>query len=175
MLDNGQEVAQVAGTLGVGRATIYREVLISKPHEEGSRLAPPPRDVGGRRRPCHRPECQPDAREWRRIRPVATGSLTDYLPHTIRPPLDRPGFQPCHRGQLPSRRVDDDCPPFRQFGLSGGAGMPYRRRKDSDTWHWCRNCSNWPTSNYEEQQSKPSNGELDNECRSKDATGNCQK
>lgn len=29
--------------------------------------------------------------------------------------------------------------------------MTYRKKKGSDTWHWCRNCSNWPTSNFEEQ------------------------
>lgn len=23
-------------------------------------------------------------------------------------------------------------------------GMAYRRRRTHDTWHWCRNCSNWP-------------------------------
>jgi len=38
--------------------------------------------------------------------------------------------------------------------------MPeYRRRKGRDTWHWCRNCSNWPTSNYVSRQSKPTNVE----------------
>jgi len=50
----------------------------------------------------------------------------------------------------------------------------YRRRKGSDTWHFCSNCSNWPTSNYEEQYTKPSSGELCNECQSKKAAGNCQ-
>jgi hypothetical protein len=39
--------------------------------------------------------------------------------------------------------------------------MAYRRRNGSDTWHFCRNCSNWPTSNYVEQQSRPTTGELD--------------
>jgi len=52
----------------------------------------------------------------------------------------------------------------------------YRRKKwESDTWHWCRNCSRWPTSNYEEQQTKPTSGELCNECRAKDANGECRK
>lgn len=53
--------------------------------------------------------------------------------------------------------------------------MAYRRRKGSDTWHWCRNCSQWPTVNYEEQQSKPTTGEFDNECKSKDADGTCRR
>lgn len=53
--------------------------------------------------------------------------------------------------------------------------MPYRRKRNSDTWHYCRNCSNWPTTDYVEQHTKPSSGELDNECRSKDASGSCSR
>ncbi len=53
--------------------------------------------------------------------------------------------------------------------------MAYRRRRGSDTWHWCKNCSNWPTIDYEEQSQKPTTGELDNECRAKDKEGKCQK
>ena len=53
--------------------------------------------------------------------------------------------------------------------------MVYRRLKGSDTWHWCRNCSKWPNSNYDERNSKPTTGELDNECRAKDGAGNCRK
>ena len=51
--------------------------------------------------------------------------------------------------------------------------MKYRKRKGTDTWHWCRNCSNWPTSDYVEQNTKPTTGEQCNECRSKDANGTC--
>jgi len=50
----------------------------------------------------------------------------------------------------------------------------YRRRRGSDTWHFCSNCSNWPTSDYEEKYTKPSSGELCNECQSKKAAGNCK-
>ncbi|MBZ5639204.1 MAG: hypothetical protein LAO51_10695 [Acidobacteriia bacterium] len=55
--------------------------------------------------------------------------------------------------------------------------MPYRRKKGSDTWHWCKNCSNWPTTpgTYEEQYTKPTTGELDNECKAKEQAGTCQK
>ena len=53
--------------------------------------------------------------------------------------------------------------------------MPYRRKKGSDTWHYCRNCSKWPTSDYDEQHSKPITGELCNECRGKEANGECRK
>jgi hypothetical protein len=53
--------------------------------------------------------------------------------------------------------------------------MAYRKRNGSDTWHWCRNCNAWPTSNYDERETKPSGGDLCNECKAKDANGNCTK
>jgi hypothetical protein len=49
----------------------------------------------------------------------------------------------------------------------------YRRRQGHDTWHFCSNCSNWPTSNYDTHPGKPSDGELCNECKAKRASGNC--
>jgi len=52
----------------------------------------------------------------------------------------------------------------------------YRRRKNSDTWHWCKNCSNYPTgSDVETRRSKPKTGELCNECKSKQDRGDCKK
>lgn len=51
----------------------------------------------------------------------------------------------------------------------------YRKRKGSyDAWHFCSNCSNWPTSNYEERHTKPTTGELCNECKAKDARKDCK-
>ena len=52
----------------------------------------------------------------------------------------------------------------------------YRRRKDSDTWHWCTNCSKWPKENYEVWigEGRPPYGELDNECKAKEKNGECQ-
>ena len=50
----------------------------------------------------------------------------------------------------------------------------YRRARGSDTWHFCSNCSKWPTSNYDSSPTKPTSGELCNECRGKQAAGNCQ-
>jgi hypothetical protein len=54
----------------------------------------------------------------------------------------------------------------------------YVRRKKSDTWHWCKNCSNYPPANdrihwggetqmqgYE--HAKPNDGEFCNQCLSK--------
>jgi hypothetical protein len=48
----------------------------------------------------------------------------------------------------------------------------FRRRKGEDTWHFCTNCSNWPTSDYEESDTAD-DGELDNECRAKERNGDC--
>ena len=53
----------------------------------------------------------------------------------------------------------------------------YRRRKDRDTWHWCKNCSNYPTEDYVEVSisiARPSSGELDNECLAKEKAGTCR-
>ncbi|MGX7947709.1 hypothetical protein [Oleidesulfovibrio alaskensis] len=52
--------------------------------------------------------------------------------------------------------------------------MTYRKKNGSDTWHFCRNCSKWPTSDYKEQSSQPTTGELCNECRAKKRDGNCR-
>lgn len=53
----------------------------------------------------------------------------------------------------------------------------YRKRKGKDTWHWCHNCSNWPTSDYDSKNSseRPSTGELCNECKAKEANKDCRK
>jgi hypothetical protein len=53
--------------------------------------------------------------------------------------------------------------------------MAYRRKKGSDVWHWCKNCSNWPGYPYDEQSDKPKSGELCNECRRKETNGECNK
>ena len=58
--------------------------------------------------------------------------------------------------------------------------MPiYRKKKGTDTWHWCKNCSNWPTSDYDEEwhpgTERPKSGELDNECRAKESSNTCQQ
>ena len=49
----------------------------------------------------------------------------------------------------------------------------YRRRRGTDTWHFCTNCSNWPTSDYESATTKPTSGEFCNECLAKERAGNC--
>ena len=51
----------------------------------------------------------------------------------------------------------------------------YRKKKGKDVWHWCKNCSNFPTSDYTEESrtSRPTNGELCNECIGKEKNNNC--
>jgi hypothetical protein len=57
--------------------------------------------------------------------------------------------------------------------------MKYRRHNGSDVWHWCTNCEDWPKTpgTFEEVDlpagQRPTSGELDNECRSKEDDGNC--
>ena len=52
----------------------------------------------------------------------------------------------------------------------------YKKRRDSDTWHWCTNCSNYPRgSDVDTRPTKPTSGELCNECLSKDERGDCDK
>lgn len=56
--------------------------------------------------------------------------------------------------------------------------MPtYVQAPDSDTWHWCRNCSNYPDEIAKEEfhpgTERPSSGELDNECLGKERNDDC--
>jgi len=55
----------------------------------------------------------------------------------------------------------------------------YRRRKDSDTWHWCTNCTKYPKNPDDVKvtlsgKTRPSSGELDNECLAKEKAGTCR-
>lgn len=50
----------------------------------------------------------------------------------------------------------------------------YRKRKGGyDTWHFCTNCSKYPTTDYEVQYNAPTDGELCNECKAKEKDGKC--
>lgn len=53
--------------------------------------------------------------------------------------------------------------------------MEYRQKYGSDTWHWCKNCTRYPTSDYRSTNTKPQSGELCNECKAKDRDDNCRK
>jgi hypothetical protein len=49
----------------------------------------------------------------------------------------------------------------------------YRKKRRSDTWHFCSNCSNWPQSPYNVWMGSGTPSELCEECRSKRRNGNC--
>jgi hypothetical protein len=49
----------------------------------------------------------------------------------------------------------------------------YRRKKGSDTWHWCRNCSKDPKTDYDSRSTRP-DYDLCNECKSKERDGECR-
>ncbi|HKU70671.1 MAG TPA: hypothetical protein VJQ51_07525 [Burkholderiales bacterium] len=44
--------------------------------------------------------------------------------------------------------------------------MEFRRALGSPTWHFCRNCSGWPTDNFDEDTREPKHG-LCSECTRK--------
>lgn len=52
----------------------------------------------------------------------------------------------------------------------------YRREEDGKIWHWCTNCSSWPTANYvERHHMKPVYGELCRQCQDKEDAGSCRQ
>ncbi len=50
----------------------------------------------------------------------------------------------------------------------------YRRKEEGDKWHWCENCQNWPTENFEEQYNRPDNGQLCQKCTENSNKGTCE-
>jgi len=53
----------------------------------------------------------------------------------------------------------------------------FRKKKDSDTWHWCTNCTEYPKSDFIEKEftNSPSPGEKCNQCIAKEKAGKCDK
>jgi hypothetical protein len=53
----------------------------------------------------------------------------------------------------------------------------YVRLRHRDTWHFCPTCSHWPDeeADVEVRDSKPTSGELCNQCQSKARRGVCQE
>ena len=51
--------------------------------------------------------------------------------------------------------------------------MHFRRRETSETWHWCENCSEWPTIDWIELQRDPTSGTLCEECEEKARVRRC--
>lgn len=54
-----------------------------------------------------------------------------------------------------------------------GATM-YRKKADSEIWHLCSTCSDWPKNDYEDQLTPPGTGMLCNECQVKREKSDCQ-
>jgi len=48
----------------------------------------------------------------------------------------------------------------------------YKKKKGGDTWHWCRNCSKYPTSDVETTTTRPA-WDLCEECKAKEKNGTC--
>lgn len=74
-----------------------------------------------------------------------------------------------HRDALESSNAIDSAPPRRRPTRG-----TFRKRAGSDTWHWCLNCSHWPTSDYIEERG-PRSDALCNECLAKERRGNCSR
>jgi hypothetical protein len=51
----------------------------------------------------------------------------------------------------------------------------YRQRQDSDTWHFCVNCLEWPRVKYLEQWEKPTRGQICEECHWRKREGRCRR
>lgn len=59
--------------------------------------------------------------------------------------------------------------------------MPtYVQANGSDTWHWCKNCTSYPSagniakSEFHPGKERPRSGELDNQCLGKERNGDCR-
>jgi DNA-directed RNA polymerase subunit RPC12/RpoP len=72
-----------------------------------------------------------------------------------------------------ARLLSPQRPQYARREKGGGMASTWRRKNASDTWHFCSNCSNWPTTGYETSYSKPSSGEFCNECQAKRSNNNC--
>jgi hypothetical protein len=46
--------------------------------------------------------------------------------------------------------------------------VTFRRSVNGDTWHWCSDCSNWPTGDHDASPTPPQFGTLCSECESKE-------
>lgn len=51
--------------------------------------------------------------------------------------------------------------------------MQWRRREGKDVWHFCGNCSKWPSKDFILAETKPTYGEGCNECRAKEKREDC--
>jgi hypothetical protein len=72
-----------------------------------------------------------------------------------------------------------DALPYMQQSLPEGelgiVAMEYRREPASQTWHFCSNCSQWPSGfDFIVSQSLPDGCQMCNECAAKNQQGECQ-
>jgi len=51
--------------------------------------------------------------------------------------------------------------------------VEYVKGNATDTWHWCKNCSQYPKTIYTRQTTRPSY-DLCNQCKSKEKEKNCR-
>src|SRR5438093_4172227 len=56
----------------------------------------------------------------------------------------------------------------------GPMASEYRRERNSDIWHFCSNCSQWPKDNFIEQRTTPRTEKMCNECVSKRRQDECK-
>jgi hypothetical protein len=50
--------------------------------------------------------------------------------------------------------------------------MIYRREKNQEAWHFCRNCRDWPNENFEERTMEPAR--LCRKCTEKNEALECE-
>lgn len=48
--------------------------------------------------------------------------------------------------------------------------MPYRKRQDQHSWHFCEDCLDWPESDFSERFSRPRAEDLCEHCHSIEKT-----
>jgi len=51
----------------------------------------------------------------------------------------------------------------------------YRRKRGTNTWHWCQNCPDWPTEDYDHWlgTGRPQDGPLDQVCAQNEKSNSC--
>jgi len=61
--------------------------------------------------------------------------------------------------------------------LVSGLAMEYRRDLDGQTWHFCRNCSQWPRDSYNiiRADTVPTHLELCNQCIALKQQDDCER
>ena len=58
--------------------------------------------------------------------------------------------------------------------VGGALANEYRKKIISDTWHFCTNCSQWPTHSYISSEQLPRGQTICNECIVKNQHGDCK-